>query len=85
VQPVVGRMAGPRRKIPIEPITFGNTRWNVRATLTVSCPKCLHKALVAVDQWPRGWPVVLFGSVMECSKCGTMGADVRLVRKERGN
>jgi hypothetical protein len=74
-------MAGHRRKKPIEPTTRGNTRR--KATLAVSCPKCRHKAFVEVDQWPHGWPVALYGSIMECSKCGAMGADVRSVRKER--
>jgi hypothetical protein len=77
-------MAAPRRKAPIEPTTRGSRRRNVRATLAVSCPKCRHKAFVEVDQWPDGWPVALFGSIMECSKCGTLGAAVRPVRKERG-
>jgi hypothetical protein len=76
-------MAGPRRKVPIEPTTLGSTRKNARATLAVSCPKCRHKAFVEVDQWPDGWPVALYGSIMECSKCGTLGAGVRSVRKVR--
>jgi hypothetical protein len=44
----------------------------------VSCRKCRNKAVVEVDQWPPDMPVALFGSIMECSKCGTMGAKVRL-------
>jgi hypothetical protein len=76
-------MAGPRRKVPIAPTTLGSTRQNVQATLAVSCPKCQHEAFIKVAQWPADMPVALFGSIMECSKCGSMGADVRLVRKER--
>jgi DNA-directed RNA polymerase subunit RPC12/RpoP len=75
-------MACLRRKAPIKPTTLGSTRRNAQVTLAVSCPKCRHKAFVEVDQWPDGWPVALYGSIMECSKCGTMGADVRLVWKE---
>jgi hypothetical protein len=77
-------MAGPCRTALIEPTPVGSTRPNAQATLAVSCPKCRHKAFVEVDQWPDGWPVALFGSIMECSKCGTLGAAVRPVRKERG-
>jgi hypothetical protein len=73
-------MAGPRRKNPSEPRTLNNIH---KAKLAVSCPKCRHKAFVAVDQWPDGWPVALYGSIMECSKCGTMGATVRPVWKAR--
>ena len=58
-------------------------RQSVQATLAVSCPKCQHEAFIKVAQWPHGMPVALLGSIMECSKCGSMGADVRLVRKER--
>jgi C4-type Zn-finger protein len=76
-------MAGPRRKEPIKPTTLGSARQSVQATLAVSCPKCQHEAFIKVAQWPHGMPVALFGSIMECSKCGSMGADVRLVRKER--
>ena len=76
-------MAGPRRKEPIKSTTLGGTRQSVRATLAVSCPKCQHEAFINLDQWPDDMPVTLFGSIMECSKCGSMGADVRLVRKER--
>jgi DNA-directed RNA polymerase subunit RPC12/RpoP len=80
---ILGRMAGPRRKVPIKPTTLGSMSQNVQATLAVSCPKCRHKAFVEVDPWPRGWPVALFRSIMECSKCGTLGADVRPVWTER--
>jgi C4-type Zn-finger protein len=76
-------MAGPRRKEPIMPTTLGSMRQNVQATLAVSCPKCRHEAFIEVEQWPDDMPVALFGSIMECSKCGSMGADVRLVQTER--
>jgi hypothetical protein len=69
-------MASPRREKPIEPTTLGNMRQNATAKLAVSCPKCHHKAVVEVDQWPPNMPTFLLGSVMECSKCGTMGAEV---------
>jgi hypothetical protein len=75
-------MAGPRRKEPIEPTTLGNTCKNVQAALAVTCPKCHHEAILSADPWPDDMPVALLGSSMECSKCGTMGADVRLVWKE---
>jgi hypothetical protein len=76
-------MAGPRRKEPIKRPTLGSTWQNVQATLAVSGPKCQHEAFIEVAQWPHGMPVALFGPIMECSKCGTMGADVRPVWKER--
>jgi hypothetical protein len=76
-------MSGPRRKAPIEPTTPGSTRGNLQATLAVSCPKCQHKAFIEVDQWPDDMPVALFGSIMECSKCGTVGANVRPAWKKR--
>jgi hypothetical protein len=74
-------MAGPRRKEPIKPL--GSLRQDGHATLAVSCPKCLHDAFIRVAQWPEDMPVALFGSIMECSKCGAMGASVRLVRTKR--
>jgi hypothetical protein len=52
-------------------------------TLGPSCPKCQPKAFIEVDQWPDDMPVALFGSIMECSKCGTVGADVRPAWKKR--
>jgi C4-type Zn-finger protein len=76
-------MARARRKEPTEPATLSIPRQNVKATLAVSCPKCQHKAFIEVDQWPDDMPVALFGSIMECSKCGTVGADVRPAWKKR--
>jgi hypothetical protein len=77
------RMAGHRRKEPIARITHGSACRNFKAKLAVSCPKCHHKAVVEVDQWPPDMPTFLFGSIMECSKCGTIGANVRPVCKVR--
>jgi hypothetical protein len=50
---------------------------------SMSRPKCKHKAFIEVDQWPDDMSVALFGSIMECSKCGTAGADVRPAWKKR--
>jgi hypothetical protein len=42
-----------------------------------TCPKCHHEAVISAEPWPDDMPVPLFRARMECSKCGTMGADVR--------
>jgi hypothetical protein len=68
---------------PIEPMTLGNMRANGVRSLAVTCPKCHHEAVISAEPWPDDMPVPLFGPRMECSKCGTMGADVRPNWRER--
>jgi hypothetical protein len=76
-------MATYRFNEPIEPMTLGNMRANGVRSLAVTCPKCHHEAVISAEPWPDDIPVPAFGPRMECSKCGTMGADVQPNWRER--
>ena len=61
----------------IEPMTLGNMRANGVRSLDVSCLTCHHETVINADKWPGQMRVPSFGSRMVCTKCGTVGADVR--------
>jgi RNase P subunit RPR2 len=62
----------PRSDEPIEPMTLGNVRQNVRR-LFVTCQNCGHQAAVNVDVWPVDVAVPSFGPRMQCIDCGKLG------------
>jgi hypothetical protein len=68
---------------PIEPMTLGNMRANGVRSLAVSCHKCHHETVINADKWSGQMLVPSFGSRMVCTKCGTVGADVRPNWRER--
>jgi hypothetical protein len=59
------------------PMTLGNMRANGVNSLTVQCHKCWHEVVVDASPWPDDLPVPALGPRLVCSKCGTIGADVR--------
>jgi hypothetical protein len=67
----------------MEPMTLGNMRANGVRSLAVSCLTCHHETVINADRWPGQMRVLLFGSRMVCTKCGTVGADVRPNWRER--
>jgi hypothetical protein len=70
-------MAVTRFTDPIEPMDLANMRQNGVRSLAVQCRQCLHEAILNVDHLPGDVPVPSFGRKMVCTKCGTIGADVR--------
>jgi hypothetical protein len=62
---------------PIEPMTLANMRENGVRSLDVQCNQCRHRVIVNVDLVPGDVTVASFGPRMVCTKCGTVGADVR--------
>jgi hypothetical protein len=77
-------MATKRFNDPIEPMTLQNMRENGVRSLAVQCHQCLHEVIMNVDHLPGGLTVPSFGPKMVCTKCGTIGADVRPNWRERG-
>jgi hypothetical protein len=69
--------------IPIEPMTLSNMRENGVRSLAVQCHQCRHETIVNVDHWPGDMQIPLFGPRMVCTKCGTIGADLRPNWRER--
>src|SRR5271170_5848104 len=70
-------MANPRSNDPIEPMDLANMRQNGVRSLAVQCNQCLHEVIMNVDHLPGDVRVPSFGPKMVCTKCGTIGADVR--------
>jgi hypothetical protein len=62
---------------PIEPMTLANMRENGVRSLAICCRRCHREMIFNVDQWPAETEVPCFGRCMVCTKCGTIGADVR--------
>jgi hypothetical protein len=69
---------------PIEPMTLENMRHNGVRSLDIQCKQCRHRVILNVDHLPGDLTVPSFGPRMVCTKCGTIGADVRPNWKERG-
>jgi hypothetical protein len=59
-------------------MTLGNMRSLGPRGLDVTCKACGYSTTVNVDDWPNETPVPSFGPRMRCSKCGHLGANVRL-------
>jgi hypothetical protein len=70
-------MAHPSSRDPIEPMDLANMRQNGVRSLAVQCHKCRHQVIINADHWPGDLTVKSFEPRMVCTKCGTIGADVR--------
>jgi hypothetical protein len=77
-------MATRRLNDPIEPMDLGNMRANGVRSLAIYCHQCHHETIISADHWPGDLTVPSFGPKMVCTKCGTIGADVRPNWRERG-
>jgi hypothetical protein len=64
-------------------MTLRNVRANGVRSLAVQCHRCRHEVIMNVDQVPRDITVPSFGRRMVCTKCWTIGADVRPNWRER--
>jgi hypothetical protein len=69
-------MATSRFDYPIEPMTLQNMRENG--------VRCRHEVVMNVDHLQTDLTVPSFGPRMVCTKCGTIGADVRPNWRKRG-
>jgi hypothetical protein len=56
---------------------LANMRANGVRSLDVQCWQCRHKTILNVDHLPGDLAVKSFEPRMVCTKCGTIGADVR--------
>jgi ribosomal protein S27E len=70
-------MARPSSRDPIEPMDLANMRQNGGRSLDVQCWRCRHRTIINADHWPADLPVKSSEPRMVCTKCGTVGADVR--------
>jgi hypothetical protein len=70
-------MAAARFTDPIEAMTLGDMRANGVRSLLASCHKCHHEIIIEADHWLDRMEVSSFGLHIACTKCGTIGADVR--------
>jgi hypothetical protein len=77
-------MATKRFNDPIEPMDLANMRQNGVRSLAVQCHQCRHEVVMNVDHLPGDLTVKWFERKMVCTKCGTIGADVRPNWQERG-
>jgi hypothetical protein len=68
---------------PIQPITLGNMRANGVRLLAVSRLTEHHETVINAAECPGQMRVPSFGPQMVCTKCGTIGADVRPNWRER--
>jgi hypothetical protein len=71
------RTATKRLDYPIEPMDLANMRENGVRSLAVKCHQCRHEMVMNVDHLPGNLTVKSFEPRMVCTKCGTIGADVR--------
>jgi len=76
-------MAAARFNDPIEPMDLANMRENGVRSLAVQCHQCRNEMIINVDHLPGDLTVKSFGPRMVCTKCGTIGADVRPNWRER--
>jgi hypothetical protein len=70
-------MAKPNSNDPIVPMDLANMRHNGVRSLAVQCRGCRHEVIMNVDHLPGDVTVPSLGPKMVCTKCGTIGADVR--------
>jgi hypothetical protein len=70
-------------KYKFEPIDLANMRQNGVRSVEVTCHGCRHQVILNVDSYLGDLLVREFGPRMVCSKCGTVGADVRPNWRER--
>jgi hypothetical protein len=62
---------------PIEPMDLANMRQNGVRSLDVQCNQCRHRHILNVDHLSGDLTLPSVGPKMVCTKCGTVGADVR--------
>jgi hypothetical protein len=70
-------MARSRFNDPIKPMDLANMRANGVRLLDVQCNQCRHRVILNVNHLSGDLAVPSFGPKMVCTKCGTIGADVR--------
>jgi hypothetical protein len=70
-------MLRPSSRDPIEPMEFANMREDGVRSLDVQCCQCRNRTTINVDHLPGDLTVKSFEPRMVCTKCGTIGADVR--------
>ena len=70
-------MARSRFDDPIDPMTLGNMRENGVRSLDIMCHQCRHETIMNVDHLPGDLTLPSLGPRMVCTKCVTVGADVR--------
>jgi hypothetical protein len=61
----------------IEPMDLANMRANGVRSLLIWCRNCHHEKIMNVDHLPGDLTVPSLGNRMACTKCSTVGADVR--------
>jgi hypothetical protein len=76
-------LARNRTSDPIEPMDLANMRENGVRSLDIQCCQCLHQVILNVDHLLGDLTTSSFGPKMVCTKCGTIGADVRPNWRER--
>jgi len=72
------------RGYPPWPAPLQMTRPNGVRSLAIQCHQCRHEVVMNVDHLPGDLTVPSFGPKMVCTKCGTIGADIRPNWKECG-
>jgi hypothetical protein len=70
-------MTGKGRLPPGLPMTLANMRENRVRSLKVTCLACHHTTAVNMDAFDAARNVQSFGRQMRCTKCGTLGCEVR--------
>jgi hypothetical protein len=70
-------MATRRFSEPIEPMDLANMRANGVRSLLIWCRNCHYEKIMNVDHLPGNVTVPSLGQRMSCTKCGTVGADIR--------
>jgi hypothetical protein len=70
-------MAKPNYNDPIVPMDLANMRQNGVRSLAVHCHGCRHEVIMNVDHLAGDVTVPSLGPKMVCTKCGTIGTDVR--------
>ena len=70
-------MATKRSTEPVIPMDLANMRANGVRCLDIQRPQCLHQVILNVDHLPDHLTIPSFKARMACTKCGTVGADVR--------
>jgi hypothetical protein len=64
-------------------MTLGNMRHNGVRSLSVTCLRCRHAAILDVDSYSDSVTVPSFSPRMVCTSCGAFDADARPNWNER--
>src|SRR5688500_15435652 len=69
----------PFKAPPGPPMTLANMRANGVRRLVAYClaPHCYHSAVIEADDYDAALTVKSFDQRMVCTRCGSVGADVR--------